>query len=127
MVKRITLFFIIAIVTFSFQGFSIAKKEPAKKITAPQRGLSTSKVIGKVVKRDIRQSTITVSAEKVTFLSILIDKNTLISKAGKNVTMRTIQVGDFVSVIYINKNDLKLATNITVTSYDVSSSVTKKR
>lgn len=109
------------------QAFSMAKRPAAKKKTSAKPTAVVSKIDGKVTGYSWQVSTITISTSSGTSLTIDIDKNTRISKAGKTIKMTDIKSGDAVTVDYESKGSKKIAKSIIVRTKTVPAAVKEKK
>lgn len=105
----------------------MAKRPAAKKKSSAKPTAVVSKIEGKVTAYSWQASTITISTSSGTSLTVGIDKNTRISKAGKTIKMTDIKMGDFVTIDYELKSGRKIAKSIIVQSKTVPATVKEKK
>lgn len=123
-ISLLVIFLVTGIVS---QAFSMAKRPAAKKKSSAKPTVAISKVEGRVTGYSWQASTITISTSSGTSLTIDIDKNTRISKAGKTVKMTDIKRDDSVTADYELKSGRKIAKSIIVQSKTVPTTVKEKK
>lgn len=121
--KLILIFSAVAI--FASCASSTGKGLPAKKAATGKTTSEIPKITGKVTGYNWSNSTITISSAG-TSLTIVSDKNTLISKGGKNIKLTDIKSGDIVTVTYESKKGVNTAKSIIVQEKGISSSIKSK-
>lgn len=121
--KLILIFSAVAI--FASCASSTGKGLPAKKAATGKTTSEIPKITGKVTGYNWSNSTITISSAG-TSLTIVSDKNTLVSKGGKNIKLTDIKSGDIITVTYESKKGVNTAKSIIVQEKGVSSSIKSK-
>ena len=121
--KLILIFTVVAI--FASCASSTGKGLPAKKAATGKTTSEIPKITGKVTGYNWSNSTITIFSAG-TSLTIVSDKNTLISKGGKNIKLTDIKSGDIVTVTYESKKGVNTAKSIIVQEKGISSSIKSK-
>ena len=122
--KLILIFTVVAI--FASCASSTGNGLPAKKAATGKTISEIPKITGKLTGYNWSNSTITISASAGSSLTIVSDKNTLISKGGKNIKLTDIKSGDIVTVTYESKKGVNTAKSIIVQEKGISSSIKSK-
>lgn len=120
--KLILIFTVVAI--FASCASSTGKGLPAKKAATGKTTSEIPKITGKLTGYNWSNSTITISSAG-TSLTIVSDKNTLISKGGKNIKLTDIKSGDIVTVTYESKKGVNTAKSIVVQVKSISTPIKK--
>jgi len=120
--KLILIFSAVAI--FASCASSTGKGLPAKKTATGKTTSEIPKITGKVTGYNWSNSTITISSAG-TSLTIVSDKNTLISKGGKSIKLTDIKSGDIVTVTYESKKGVNTAKSIVVQVKSISTPIKK--
>lgn len=120
--KLILIFSAVAI--FASCTSSTGKGLPAKKAATGKTTSEIPRITGKVTGYNWSNSTITVSSAGIS-LTIVSDKNTLISKGGKSIKLTDIKSGDIVTVTYESKKGVNTAKSIVVQVKSISTPIKK--
>ena len=120
--KLILIFSAVAI--FASCASSTGKGLPAKKAATGKTTSEIPRITGKVTGYNWSNSTITISSAG-TSLTIVSDKNTLISKGGKSIKLTDIKSGDIVTVTYESKKGVNTAKSIVVQVKSISTPIKK--
>ena len=120
--KLILIFSAVAI--FASCASSTGKGLPAKKAATGKTTSEIPRITGKVTGYNWSNSTITVSSAG-TSLTIVSDKNTLVSKGGKNIKLTDIKSGDIITVTYESKKGVNTAKSIVVQLKNISTPIKK--
>lgn len=95
---------VIAISIYVYQPRLAEKKIFTQTLPSKRRASAVSKISGKVLGSNLRNSTVVISADKGAFVIISVDKNTLLTQKGKNIKLAKLKKGDVITVTYERKN-----------------------
>jgi len=103
---------IICVLVFVSLAFFMGQRPPAKKTPSAKITQEALKITGRVTGCNWSKSTITVLASYRDPVVMVIDKNTVISKAKKALKMNDIKNGDYATVSYAVKKGVNIAKSI---------------
>jgi hypothetical protein len=125
--KVIFLFFII-IIGFIFLGIYVGKSPKATKRLLANISSKVSTEIGNIAGINLKDSTLTLLTKTGNTLTVITNKNTLITKETKNINITDIKKGDYVKVTYRKKFGKNIASLVSLEKvYNIPPQKSKKR
>ncbi|MBU4304638.1 MAG: hypothetical protein KJ893_03285 [Candidatus Omnitrophica bacterium] len=105
---------------------AVSPSPAVTKTPAPSPLPAVSKMTGKVTACNLKNQTVTISDGAGKSVLVSVDRNSTLTKAGKNIKLTDIKNGDTVNLKYDTKNGINLARVITVQEKKVSTAPVQK-
>lgn len=124
----LSMFIVVVVLVITLEGFSAETGAKTKGKTSTTSTQGTFNVTGNIASVNLKSSVLTITTKANIDLTLVVNKNTNISRSGKSLKITDIKKGDLVDVTYEKKGNKNIAKYIYVqekyTTYPVKN---KKR
>lgn len=110
----LSMFIIVVVLAIALEGFSAETKAKTKSKDSTESTRGTFNMIGNVTRVNLKDYTLTVFTKLNSDLTLIVDKNTNITRSGKNLKIADIKNGDSIDVTYEKKGKQNIAKYIYV-------------